>query len=112
MPRNQRRPKGSSRKKSRDNINSAPPPHPSRSLLGGPSMADAADLYATLGVPRDATEKEIRRRYRNLITKEHPDKGGSADKFAQIQRSVPPYKTTSLMRDDFQHCPPDHPAHD
>jgi len=30
---------------------------------------------------------QIRRKYRNLITKEHPDKGGDAERFAAIQRS-------------------------
>ncbi len=34
-----------------------------------------------------ATVPQIRRAYRNLITKEHPDKGGDADKFAAIQRA-------------------------
>lgn len=39
-------------------------------------------------VPSDAVPApQIRRRYRNLITKEHPDKGGDADKFAAIQRA-------------------------
>ena len=33
------------------------------------------------------TRPQIRRRYRNLITKEHPDKGGDADRFAAIQRA-------------------------
>jgi curved DNA-binding protein CbpA len=30
---------------------------------------------------------QIRRAYRNLITKEHPDKGGDAEKFGAIQRA-------------------------
>jgi hypothetical protein len=30
---------------------------------------------------------QIRRAYRNLITKEHPDKGGDPEKFALIQRA-------------------------
>ena len=33
------------------------------------------------------TRPQIRRRYRNLITKEHPDKGGDADRFSAIQRA-------------------------
>jgi trans-2-enoyl-CoA reductase len=42
----------------------------------------------TLALPSDAaTRPQIRRRYRNLITKEHPDKGGDADRFAAIQRA-------------------------
>ncbi len=30
---------------------------------------------------------QIRRAYRNLITKEHPDKGGDAERFGAIQRA-------------------------
>lgn len=36
---------------------------------------------------RTALRTQIRRAYRNLITKEHPDKGGDAEKFAAIQRA-------------------------
>jgi len=45
------------------------------------------DLYAVLGVSRTAREIEIRRAYRNLITREHPDKGGDAQRFTLIQRA-------------------------
>jgi len=45
------------------------------------------DPYAVLGVVRDAKDLEIRRAYRNLITREHPDKGGDAQRFALIQRA-------------------------
>ena len=45
-------------------------------------MVDEAsvDLYAVLGVSRQSTDIEIRRAYRNLITREHPDKGGDAQR--------------------------------
>ncbi|PRW34018.1 trans-2-enoyl- reductase [Chlorella sorokiniana] len=50
-------------------------------------MADAPDLYATLGLGRSATDIEIRRAYRNLATKAHPDKGGDAELFRNIQQA-------------------------
>jgi trans-2-enoyl-CoA reductase len=53
-------------------------------------MVDEAvevDLYAVLGVSRSARDLEIRRAYRNLITREHPDKGGDAQRFTLIQRA-------------------------
>lgn len=43
------------------------------------------DLYAVLGVDRSATETEIRRAYKTLVTKTHPDKGGDPVKFKAVQ---------------------------
>ena len=40
------------------------------------------DYYATLGVPKTATEKEIRSAYRRLARTHHPDVN-SADKGAE-----------------------------
>ena len=46
------------------------------------------DPYATLGVPRDATESEIKSAFRAKAKKAHPDTGGSPEKFAEISRAV------------------------
>ncbi|GAX80556.1 hypothetical protein CEUSTIGMA_g7993.t1 [Chlamydomonas eustigma] len=43
------------------------------------------DLYSYLGVLKTANTVEIRRAYRNLCTKHHPDKGGDAETFKAIQ---------------------------
>ncbi len=43
------------------------------------------DLYAVLGVPRDADRAAIRRAYRAKARRAHPDAGGSAEQFAQIK---------------------------
>jgi hypothetical protein len=42
------------------------------------------DPYAVLGVPRDALEDEIRAAYRRLVRREHPDKGGSHERFIMV----------------------------
>lgn len=38
------------------------------------SIEDPQSLYAALGLPRTASEEEIRRAYRQLATSLHPDK--------------------------------------
>jgi curved DNA-binding protein CbpA len=42
------------------------------------------DFYAVLGVPRTATEKEIKDAYRKLVRTHHPDKGGDPAKFKEL----------------------------
>ncbi len=43
-----------------------------------------ADLYALLGVPRDASQDQIKRAYRRRARELHPDAGGDADAFKQV----------------------------
>lgn len=45
------------------------------------------DPYAVLGVPRDASEEEVRAAYRRLVRSEHPDKGGSHERFIMVSRA-------------------------
>jgi DnaJ-class molecular chaperone len=42
------------------------------------------DYHEILGVPRDASKDDIRKAYRRLVLKEHPDKGGDEEKFKKI----------------------------
>lgn len=46
-----------------------------------------SDLYKTLGIDRSSDKKEIRRAYRKLAKKHHPDHGGSREKFGQLTKA-------------------------
>jgi curved DNA-binding protein CbpA len=48
----------------------------------------AFDPYATLGLPRDADAKAIKRAYRRKAKAAHPDAGGSAEAFDELTRAV------------------------
>ena len=52
-----------------------------------------ANAYETLGVPKGASDEEIKRAYRKLAAQHHPDKqGGDTAKFQEIQSA---YETLS-----------------
>ena len=44
-------------------------------------------LYDTLGVARGADSEEIKKAYKGLARKHHPDKGGDAEEFKRIQKA-------------------------
>lgn len=43
--------------------------------------------WVTLGVPRDAHLEELRRVYRDLVKRHHPDRGGDPEAFHRIQEA-------------------------
>jgi molecular chaperone DnaJ len=52
------------------------------------------NYYEILGVPKTATQKEIKKAYRELAKKHHPDKGGDAEEFKKISEAF------SILSDD------------
>lgn len=54
--------------------------------------AAASDFYKTLGVQKDSSAAEIKKAYRKLALKHHPDKGGTESKFKEISEA---YETLS-----------------
>lgn len=57
----------------------------SRRGMGGPRKdVDTTKLYETLGVSKTADNKEIKKAYRKLAVKHHPDKGGDEHKFKEV----------------------------
>ena len=51
---------------------------------GPPKEVDNTKLYTVLGVDKKATYDEIKKAYRKLAVKHHPDRGGDKEKFQEI----------------------------
>lgn len=67
------------------------------------------DYYEILGIPRNADEKEIKKAYRNLARKYHPDvckEPGAEEKFKRINEAY------SVLSDPQKRAQYDHLGHD
>merc|ERR550514_617385 len=53
----------------------------------GGKQANTTKFYEILGVEKDAQPDAIRKAYRKLAVKMHPDKGGDPEKFKEIQKA-------------------------
>lgn len=62
------------------------------------------DYYNVLGVGRTASQDEIKKAYRKLASKHHPDKGGDTQKFQEIQAAY------DVLSDDQRRQQYDNPA--
>src|ERR1700712_3176122 len=54
----------------------------------------AQDFYAVLGVPASATQDEIKKKYRSLAAKHHPDKNPNDPKAADTFKAISEAYTT------------------
>jgi DnaJ family protein A protein 2 len=55
---------------------------------GGPrGPVENSKFYEALGVPKDAQQSVIKKAYRKLAMKHHPDKGGDVEKFKEISKA-------------------------
>lgn len=57
------------------------------------------DYYQTLGVPRTASEDEIKKAFRKLAMKHHPDRGGDEKKFKEINEAYDVLGSADKRRD-------------
>ena len=47
------------------------------------------DHYETLGVSKDASKQDIKKAYRKLASKHHPDKGGDQEPVSYTHLTLP-----------------------
>jgi DnaJ-class molecular chaperone len=63
------------------------------------------DYYSTLGVPKGASEDEIKKAYRKLAMQHHPDRGGDSTQFQKIQEAYATLGDTQ-KRQEYDHPQP------
>lgn len=61
--------------------------HPGMGRQQKREPVDTESMYKVLGVQKDCPQKDLRKAYLRLAQKNHPDKGGDAEKFKQMQKA-------------------------
>lgn len=69
-------------------------------------MAAKRDYYDVLGVRKDASADEIKKAFRRLAVEHHPDRGGSEDKFKELNEAYEVLKDPDKRKryDQFGHA--------
>lgn len=65
------------------------------SILASIDLALAKDYYKILGVPRDASDRQIKKAFRKLAIKYHPDKNKQKDAEAKFREIAEAYEVLS-----------------
>lgn len=65
------------------------------SILASIDLAFAKDYYKILGIPRDASDREIKKAFRKLAVKYHPDKNKQKDAEAKFREIAEAYEVLS-----------------
>ncbi|KAJ8460090.1 hypothetical protein OPV22_033016 [Ensete ventricosum] len=52
-----------------------------------PKKSDNTRYYETLGVPKSASQDDLKKAYRKAAIKNHPDKGGDPEKFKELAQA-------------------------
>lgn len=71
----------------------------------------ARDFYLVLGITRSASQDEVKKAFRTMAKKHHPDHGGDESKFKEVSEAYSTLSDATKRRSyDFEHRPIAPPA--
>lgn len=68
------------------------------------------DPFAILGIDREATDKEIKKQYRELSKTMHPDKGGDEEAFKELTKAYKALTDEEIKKNWIEYGNPDGPG--